>query len=155
MTFVCKLISSEQMIFLCLFKKQAVSMTDAFIIQTIDWPSGHLSPPKACPSQQALLTTQHFQSPWGTWAKVQILQTAPHSWTCNSQPLLSKSGWDKPLKKNLRKHPIFYISCTETWTPHFYRFIKYLRSQELEEIYINIQKKLPSRSFISTKHGRF
>lgn len=78
MTFVYKLISSEQMIFLCLFKKQTVSMTDAFIIQTIEKPSGHSYLPKACPSQQALLTTQHFQSTWGTRFKVQILQTQPH-----------------------------------------------------------------------------
>ena len=43
MTFVCKFISSEQMIFLCLFKNKQSPMTDAFIIQTIQRPSGHSS----------------------------------------------------------------------------------------------------------------
>ena len=43
MTFVCEFISSEQMIFLCLFKNKQSPMTDAFIIQTIQRPSGHSS----------------------------------------------------------------------------------------------------------------
>ena len=51
-TRVCEFISSEQMMFLCLFKNKQSPMTDAFVIQTIQRPSGHSSDQHLFPANE-------------------------------------------------------------------------------------------------------
>ena len=78
MAFVCESISSEQMIFLCLFKNKHSPMTDAFIIQTIQRPSGRSLRPASLPRQQVQLAAQSLRSPRAPRARVHILKTQSH-----------------------------------------------------------------------------
>lgn len=99
MTFVCELISSEQMIFLCLFKKQVVSHD-----RCIHHPNNRAAfRPLLCPT-----ASEHSRQPSTSRAPRGAQgqgsdsgNRLPHSWTCYSQPLPPKSRQNEQLKKKM------------------------------------------------------
>lgn len=128
MVFVCKLTSSEQMICLCLFKKQAVSRD-----RCIHHPNNRTAfRPPLCPASapDSKLSGQHSisRAHSAPGARVQILQTQPHipEPTTHRHSLLrvDKMSRSRQIAENIP----FSTSCTSRREcyHHFSRFIKHL-----------------------------
>lgn len=153
-TFLWEFISSEQMIFLCLFKKQAVPRTDASIIQTIEQPSGHSSAQHVAPPASAA----RYPVPLGPPAPGPEVRFWKHSLafrTRYSQTLPSKSTQDEPLKKHCREQPIFFALCIQTWKLSFLQINPTpakSKSETCENMNIDIQKQsfLPEVLFLQS-----
>ena len=131
-------------------------MTDAFIIQTIQKPSGHssgrhLSPPTSAVGNPAPPEYPPSAPPPARGTRGQSSDsenTAPHSWTCYSQPLPARSSQDRRSRDTVENtpFPVSFASRPEHY--RFDRFTKHLQSQELEEIYTQTFKKEKKQSFL-------
>lgn len=119
-TFVCESISSEQMIFLCLFEKQAASHDKCIHHPNNQAASGHSSGQHHFQPTRAVWQSSTYRAQGAPGARVQILTTQSHI----PEPAIHNHSLLRVHKKNsFKKNHIFQVWCRQIW-------IKYLQIYE-------------------------